>query len=71
MQQHNITPFEDSNNYEINLNNIELYEFDNFNNQLEQNTVYQLVETIECEEKNLQSIDEETLNTPHNNFSNK
>ncbi|KAL5237055.1 hypothetical protein ACI65C_004465 [Semiaphis heraclei] len=59
-----ITPFEDGNNYEINLNNIELYEFDNFNNQLEQNTEHQHIETVECEEKSLQSIDEETLNTP-------
>ena len=64
MQQYNITPFEDGNNYEINLNNIELYEFDNFNNQLEENTEHKHVETIECEEKGLQSIDEEMLNTP-------
>jgi len=64
MQRYNITPFEDGNNYDINLNNIELYEFDKFNNQLEQNTEHQHVESIECEEKGLQSIDEETLNTP-------
>jgi len=32
MQQYNITPFEDGNSYKINLNNIELFEFDNFNN---------------------------------------
>lgn len=60
----NITPFEDGNDYEINLNNIELYEFDNFNKQLEHNTEQQNVETIVCEEKSSQSIEEETLNTP-------